>query len=281
MPSSRLVIITDLDGTLLDHSTYGCENSLPAVERLKALGIPLVLCSSKTASEMVELWRRLGLRDPFVSENGGAVYVPRGYFSFPLSGTKERDSWDVLELGADIASLRRALSEAARRSGVEVRTFGEMNPDEVARLTGLAPEQAALALRREYDEPFVLERGSPKPLTAELEAAGFSVTWGGRLFHLGRGNDKGKAVKHLLELYRRADPGIRSVGLGNSTNDLPLLRQVDRPILVRNEDGSYDDLVLKALPGIERTREIGPRGWSEAVARLLASEQNSGLPTEE
>ncbi|MFQ5841365.1 MAG: mannosyl-3-phosphoglycerate phosphatase, partial [Thermodesulfobacteriota bacterium] len=59
-------------------------------------------------------------------------------------------------------------------------------------------------------------------------------------------------------------------GLGNSANDLPLLRQVDRPISIRNPDRSYDLEIVKKLPHIERTQGIGPHGWREAVERILA-----------
>jgi len=61
----------------------------------------------------------------------------------------------------------------------------------------------------------------------------------------------------------------RRVGLGNSGNDIPLLDVVDRPILVRNADGSWDAEVLARRPDIERTREPGPRGWREAVEGIL------------
>lgn len=70
------VVFTDLDGTLLDHHTYSWQPAAPTVERLKRLGVPLVLASSKTRAEMVALRHELGIADPFVVENGAAIYVP-------------------------------------------------------------------------------------------------------------------------------------------------------------------------------------------------------------
>ena len=73
---SRVVVITDLDGTLLDHDTYSFEPARPALARLKRDNIPLVLNSSKTAAEIIELRKMLGNHDPFVVENGTGIFVP-------------------------------------------------------------------------------------------------------------------------------------------------------------------------------------------------------------
>lgn len=267
----KLIVITDLDGTLLDHDSYSYEASLPAVRKLLALKIPLVLCSSKTRHEMVPLWRELGLGDPFISENGGAIYLSPGYFSFPVPHAKSRDGLEVVELGSDVASLRRALDEASRQAGVTVRSFGLMSANEVAQVTGLAPEQAALAIAREYDEAFFVTRGRTDALLAALRARGLAVTSGGRFLHVTGGHDKGRAVKLLLDYFRKMDSDYTSVGLGNSANDLPLLSQVDRPVLIKNPDQSHDAEVLRAMPQIERSREIGPAGWRAAIETILAN----------
>lgn len=269
MNPRQFIVITDLDGTLLDRESYSYAASLSAVQRLRSLHVPLVLCSSKTCSEIAVVWKELGLRDPFISENGGAIYFLPDYFRFPVAGTIRKGELVALELGTDVTVLRRELARAARETGVQVRCFGTMSTDEVARLTGLSPEQAAFALRREYDEPVLVESGNAGALIAALRARAFTVTRGDRFLHLARGHDKGKAVRLLLHLYRRRGSAVVSVGLGNSVNDLPMLRQVNHPVAVRNSDGSYDPEILSALPHIDRTSGIGPQGWSEAVQRIV------------
>lgn len=266
---SRLIVITDLDGTLLDQETYSYEASLPAVQRLNSLKIPLILCSSKTYSEIALLWRELGLRDPFIVENGGAIYFTPGYFPFALQGIKSKGSFEALEIGTSVSVLRQALTATARQCRVSVRTFGAMSLGEVSALTGLTRDQSALALQREYDEPFLVERGDREKLFRALIGKGFAIPRGDRFFHLIGNHGKGKTVKTLLDLYRRSQPAIFSVGLGNSANDLSLFNQVDRPILIKKAEGSYDAEVLREMPDIERTREIGPAGWREAIERVL------------
>ncbi|MGA0327631.1 MAG: hypothetical protein ACO3OK_11595, partial [Limisphaerales bacterium] len=45
--AQRWVVVTDLDGSLLDHHTYSFEAALPALSVLKEEGIPLILNTSK------------------------------------------------------------------------------------------------------------------------------------------------------------------------------------------------------------------------------------------
>ncbi len=73
---SAYLIFTDLDGTLLDHDTYGYGDALPALELVKKRNVPLVLCTSKTREETSELRDELGLSHPFITENGGGIFIP-------------------------------------------------------------------------------------------------------------------------------------------------------------------------------------------------------------
>jgi mannosyl-3-phosphoglycerate phosphatase len=145
-----------------------------------------------------------------------------------------------------------------------------MSLDEVSALTGLTRDQAALALQREYDEPFLIEGGDGERLFRALTGQGLTVTRGDRFFHLIGGHEKGRAVRILLDLYERGDVATVSIGLGNSANDLPFLREVDRPILIRRPDGSWDSEVTASIPGVERTEGVGPHGWREAMEKILA-----------
>ena len=78
------LIVTDLDGTLIDHHTYSAEPARPALEAAVRAGVPVVLCSSKTYAEMAILVRTLALAPaPLIVENGGAVWFPRDWPSLP------------------------------------------------------------------------------------------------------------------------------------------------------------------------------------------------------
>ena len=267
--SSQLMIITDVDGTLIDQRTYSYELSLPAVRRLQAKLIPIVLCSTKTSAEIILLWRELELDAPFICENGGAIYMPRDYLKVALLGLKTDGPFEVLELGTDVDRLRVALADAARACGVTLRTFGKMEVDEIAALTGLSLDQAARALQRHYDEPFLVQSGDSKQMAAMLRAKKLTVTRGDRFYHLSGGHSKRDAVEALLNLHRDQYGQVISIGLGNSANDGPMLSAVDRPVLVRNPDGRWDGTVVEAIPDVECTIGTGPQGWREAIDGIL------------
>lgn len=269
LKEKSLVVITDLDGTMLDQRTYGYEQSLAAIEKLRKAAIPLVLCSSKTAAEIIPLQRELEIKQPFICESGGAIYMPRNYFPFEIAALKPRRLLDVIEFGKRIFHLRQALQETAQACGATVKSFGTMTFQEIIFRTGLTLDQAIQARQREYDEPFFIDAGDEQALVAALRAHGLTVTKGDRFFHLTAGHDKGDAVKTLLGHYRRQYPSLVSIGLGNSANDVPLLRQTDIAVIVRNPDGSWDAETTAQLPAVRRADGIGPAGWREAIDRLL------------
>ncbi|HON96275.1 MAG TPA: HAD hydrolase family protein [Deltaproteobacteria bacterium] len=79
----RLIVFTDLDGTLLNHGDYSWEAARPALEKTRALGIPLVICTSKTRPEVELLRAEIGVAGPFIVENGGGIFFPREYDDLP------------------------------------------------------------------------------------------------------------------------------------------------------------------------------------------------------
>ena len=60
-------IVTDLDGTLLDHS-YSWEPARTTLRWLQEQEIPVIPCTSKTAEEVRGFRDAAGLRDPFIVE---------------------------------------------------------------------------------------------------------------------------------------------------------------------------------------------------------------------
>jgi mannosyl-3-phosphoglycerate phosphatase len=104
----------------------------------------------------------------------------------------------------------------------------------------------------------------------EIYRAGLWHTQGGRYHHLLGPSDKEVAARQVTRLFERSLGSVRTVGLGDSLNDLPLLAAVDRALLVKRPDGTYDQRVIDGLPSVRRVPGIGPRGWREAVMEILA-----------
>lgn len=267
---SSLVIFSDLDGTLLDAKTYSFEKALSALDFIKRLGVPLILCSSKTRVEIEYYRAKLSNPHPFVSENGGGIFVPQGYFGPSLLRDAERDGeYDVIRLGARYPELRSALS-GLKAGGFPLTGFGDMSVQEVADLAHMTRDEAAMAKQRDFDEPFVFhgpEEELPR-LFSEIIRKRFTYTKG-RFFHILGNSDKGRAVSILTELYSAQYGDIETIALGDSPNDLPMLEKVDIPVVVQREDGSYDPAI--DLPNVIKASGIGPEGWNRAVLEILTN----------
>jgi mannosyl-3-phosphoglycerate phosphatase len=263
------VIFTDLDGTLLDHTTYSWDAARPALDCLDRNKVPLIIVTSKTRVEVEFLRAQLPNHDPFVVENGGAAYVPTDYFPFSPPGAVHNYHYDVLEWGTKYAELVTDLSEVSRQSQCRVHAFHDMTTAEIASACDLPLEQAEMARMREYDEPFhVLDQEHLGQLLAGIEAKGLRWTKGGRFWHITGANDKAVAVSKLIELYTKAFGKVETIGLGDAENDAPFLNIVDFPVLVR---GPAPEKLQAAVPRGVLTDQKGPAGWNEAVLSLISS----------
>lgn len=272
----KLIVFTDLDGTLVDESRpaeIGFAPAVPALEKLKERGYPLVLCTSKTRAEIEWYRRQMGNEHPFIAENGGGVFVPRGYFPrlepefVPGLAPEQVGDYFLFRLGAAYTELRQVMCELRAR-GIPVRGFGDMTCAEIVELTGLAPEVAALAKQREFDEPFLIDQpGADLTELVELVARrGLRVTRA-RFHHLMGASDKGAAVRLLVGMYRRESATVVTIGVGNHVNDLPMLHEVDYPVFV-GEPQLLDDR-CRRNPNLIVSSTPGPVGWNQTLLALL------------
>ena len=265
------IIFTDLDGTLLDHDTYSFEPACEALARAKEMGVPLVLCSSKTRAEMEVYSEKLGLMDPFIAENGSGIYFPPSYALEDIPGSFMDGAFRVLELGAKREKLREAFLEVKHSLGVEMTSFTDMSVMDVMALTSLAERNAMLAMERHFTEPFVIssqDTGRADEIVGEFKRLGFTVVKGGRFYHLMGNASKGDAVKRITLFFSsRCGRDIISMGLGDAENDIDMLQAVDRAAIVRRWDGGW--LGTKGTEDFMKTEKIGPAGWNDAVLDFL------------
>jgi mannosyl-3-phosphoglycerate phosphatase len=261
------LVFTDLDGTLLDPQTYSWHAARPAIERLNRRGTPWILVTSKTQAE-VEVWReRLGHRHPFIVENGGAAFVPRGYFPEPVPGARRIGSYEVIEWGAAYDALVADLGTCSERSHCRVWGFHDMTAYAVAAACDFPLDQAVLAKQRQYDEPFLVR--DPElvgRLARAIEELGRRCTKGGRFWHILGTNDKASAVLSLSAYFKQSCGSLRTIGLGDGPNDASFLCAMDVPVLIRsNQTRRLKSYIPRGIV----SRSAGPEGWNEAVLSLL------------
>ena len=262
-----MVVFTDLDGTLLDYRTYSTELVAPLVARLNRAGVPVVFCSSKTRGEQEVYRRRLGIDAPFIVEDGGAIFIEPGYFPFAYDYHRLVDGYQVIELGMSYGEIRRILEQVRQKHNLAFTGFGDMDATQIAAVTGLDLESARRAQKRDYEETLCLSGTEPEIsfILNHIETAGLRWAKGTRFYGVMGNNDKGMATRALAKLFRRKLGGIKTIGIGDSLNDVPMLAEVDFPVLVQKPGGNWQEV---ELPKLNRVAGIGPEGWVRAIKEL-------------
>ena len=271
MADHRTVVFTDLDGTLLDHETYRADPALEVLHELAKREIPVVPVTSKTRKEVLHLQQtQLPFRGPFIVENGSAIVFPPGDPWTPETRGEVRDRFRIVRLGSTYEEAHRALISLREELQIPLVSLPELSDEEVARLTGLQGASIQHARAREFSEVFLVP---PSPhldlLRRAAENRGFRVLVGDRFGHLiGIRAGKGAAIRFLMMLLRERDPETtwRTIGLGNSPNDIELLETTDHAVVIPGPAGPH--------PELDRGDWIvapasGPEGWARAIRDLL------------
>jgi len=121
----KLVIFTDLDGSLLDRSTYSFEPAQPALRLIKQKGIPL-------SYQAVRPWRRSSFTGKNwkmvtrLSLKTGCRFYPKDYFSFRFPYDRETDWFFVLELGIFYPRIIEVLDSIKKETGISMKGFSDL-----------------------------------------------------------------------------------------------------------------------------------------------------------
>jgi len=272
-----LLVVTDLDGTLLDHYNYSFYKASEALDRLRELGIPLIFNTSKTAAELRPLCQELGINYPFVVENGSGIFLPRDSFPLPPGGKAFSQEYYLVELGVGYQEILDRL--APLRERYQFKGFSDMTLSEVEQLTGLGEEQAERARKRRFSEPLIWEDSDEarQEFIEELKGMGLATLKGGRFMHVLGTTDKGAALDQLRVLYTRTfGLPFKVIALGDSDNDIAMLEAADWPVIVRSP--AHGPPKLKCEQPVTVSDNRGPAGWNKCVLALVEkflSEQES------
>lgn len=261
-----LMIVTDLDGSLLDHHTYSWQPATEWLTRLKEHHIPLVICSSKTAAEIVPLQQELGFGgSPFISENGAVVHY--GDAQSALTGQLSPQ---------DYRAICHTLLNLRERDGFKFIGFADVSEKEIAEWTGLTPVLAARAKMREASESLIWRdsREQFDLFRVRLNEAELELVQGGRFWHvMSKGSGKGAALRWLLEhAPSSASPHSRrpiTIGLGDGPNDAPMLDSVDYAVVIRGYSKNPVLLERADKQHIYRSTARGPEGWVEGLNHFI------------
>lgn len=276
MIDSYPIIFSDLDGTLLGHDTYSWGEAAQALEICRKNGVPVVLVSSKTRAEIVDLQRDLNITAPFASENGGGVFFPKSAFQEKIHGSEDGGEFWKVTLGASYEVVCSALRDVSLELEIRTRGFSQMSLQEIVDLTGLSGKNAEKAGERDFDEPFIIEgvrSVDEDELRACVHSRGLELSVGGRFFHIHGVNDKASALDKVVSCYKLLHSSTATIALGDSQNDFSMLKSADRGVYV-----GKGPLPVRGIPTIRKSLVHGPAGWNIEVMRFLRETGVRGIP---
>ena len=256
---SKYWIVTDLDGTLMDEN-YDISPARNTLKLLAELNIPVIPCTSKTASEVRYFRKENGLMDPFIVENGAAIY---GYNKNNLS------EWELI-LGNSYKELRSILINISKTINYDLTPLNDLNRSQIFELTGLSDEGISRALDRQWSVPFL---NPPDDIFEKIKIVSKSynvhVFKGNRMSHLLSSNShKGEAVNKLKLFLQNKD--VKIIALGDSQNDLPLLEYADISIVIPGKNGANKSLQHGIDKGCFRLANAPhAQGWSNSVEDII------------
>ena len=257
--NSKYWIVTDLDGTLMDDK-YDISPARKTLNLLSELHIPVIPCTSKTASEVRYFRKENGLTDPFIVENGAAIY------GFNENKTSE---WELI-LGKSYKELRNILINISNKVNYNLTPLNDLSKTQIFELTGLSDQGIERALDRQWSVPFL---NPPDNIFDKIklvcESLNVHVFKGNRMSHLlSSKSHKGEAVNEL-KLYLQ-NKNVKIIALGDSQNDLPLLEYADISIVIPGINGPNPFLQKGIENGSFRLANLpNSYGWSNSVEDII------------
>jgi len=267
--NTQWLVVTDLDGTLLNHHDYTVTAALPAINLLQKKNIPIILNTSKTYAETIAIRQELAINDPFIVENGSAIYLPRK--DFKSVDTKQishkpgirDDYWEIIP-GTEQSAISHALEQINIPADHYTR-LSQITIEQAIQLTGLNEKQAANAIKREFSEPLIWnsDQFSLDLFKQALIAYQLTTLQGGRFLHVLGNSNKGQATQLLCKLYNKK---IKTIVLGDSENDAAMLNTADISVIVKSPSNhQLEQLITPHL----HTQSEAPEGWTEAINSVL------------
>ena len=256
--NSSLWVVSDVDGTLMDHS-YDLTPAKETIKTLQKLSIPVILCTSKTAAEVKVIRNELNLTDPYIVENGAAIY-----------GESLKKANGEIILGKKYEFLEEILNLISKEIDYKLTPLNNLTDLEATQLTGLEGPSLNLMRDRHWSMPFI---NPPSFLEEKINICSkkfkVDIFKGNRMSHLlSTNSNKGKAINTLKKYSNIKD--IQIIGLGDSPNDLPLLLNSDFKIVIPGIDGPNLNL-LDQLKNFEFTLASEPNGygWKNEINKLI------------
>ena len=261
MNKNKILIFTDLDGSILHRDTFKFDQIKDYIIKLINSGIHIIPNSSKTESEIIEFNQDLGENLAYISENGSVINnLDLLNSNFPNKIILSREKEELVEI------FKNKVSENLQS---KCKFISNLNKKDQINIFGLSETKLKKALDRKYTEPFLFEgsKNEKKDLSKMLKKNALSIQEGGRVINLCDNVNKVKSMNRVLKIYRKIERDIKVIAVGDNYNDLEMLKNSDLPCLVFNDQFKEDQINIDNLI---ISNKPSPEGWADVIKMALA-----------
>ena len=256
----KVLIFTDLDGSLLHRETFKFDEIKDYLMELISKGILIIPNSSKTEKEILEFNYELGSNLPYISENGAAINgLDLLNSDLPKELILSREKDDILKIFKNTVPLNIQN---------KCKWLSEMDEKNQSLILGLKYQKLKSALDRKFTVPFVFNgsKNEKKELEKIIKNKGLYLQEGGRVIHLTDKVNKAKALQVFVRFFKKNNKNIKTIAVGDNYNDLDMLKTSDFPCLVFNDKFTLDEIPINNLI---TTNKPSPEGWADVIKMAL------------
>ena len=260
MNKNKILIFTDLDGSVLDRDTFKFDQIKQYMKKILNSGIHIIPNSSKTESEIIEFNQELGENLTYISENGSVINGLNILNSnFPDKIILSREKEELIEI------FKKNVPENLQN---KCKFISNLNKKNQMGILSLSDNKLKNALKRKYTEPFLFEGGKSEriELLKILKKKSLTLQEGGRVINLCDNVNKVKSMKKILKIYKKIQSNIKVIAVGDNYNDLDMLKNCDLPCLVFNDQFKEDQINIDNLIISNRP---SPDGWADVIKKAL------------
>ena len=265
-----LLIFTDIDGTLINNDTFFEGKNIEIAETLHEHNHILIYNSSKTFDEIVNMQKKFNTSFPFICETGGGIYYKN---LFTQASDELREGYSIMYESKKIEMFKKIIKEEVQKNFKDdLDMFDDLCLDEKSRLSGLKGNDLHLASKRDFSIliNWKSDDGRYSKFKSVLHGHGLKLIKGGRFSHICASHDKGQAVKFFLNQIKSSGMynKILTIGIGDSTNDLEMLSNVDYACVVKSKNNN--DLMKKIdISKVLLSTQHAPEGWAECIHKIF------------
>ena len=256
----KILIFTDLDGSLLHRDTFKFDSIKDYILSLVNRGIIIIPNSSKTEKEIEKFSEELGVKLPYISENGSSIQgLNLINANFPNKIVLSREKEELIKIFND------KVPEQLKDKCIEI---SKINKKKQEKIFGQKDDNLKNALNRKYTLPFLFkgDKNQKNKLLKILNSNSLTLQEGGRILNLCDNINKVKSMNRVIKILKKTEDKIRTIAVGDNYNDLDMLKSCDIPCLVFNDKFKLDHINIDNLIF---SNKPSPEGWADVIKKAL------------